>query len=381
MMALAESLNRQALDLFESKRYLEAANVLLEAVRHLPNLPALVANLATALYRGGLFEPARLSCDEVLKLDPDNVEIRFLRAMILLRTGNYEAGWEEYEWRWKHWTKSADPFPDRKRWDGSRTPVLVVFVEQAPGDAFQFLRFLRLARERVDRLVFWTAVEIGDLVRTVSGIDQVAMTRSDLPDKYEVIALASLPRVLATRVDTIPADVPYVLADPAKVQGWAARFDRGLVNVGVAWCGNPKNPIAQERDVPVSYFESLARIPGVKLHNVNPAVKDVPAGFGNCGPLLTDFGQTAAALSHLDLLIACDTSVVHLAGALARPVWTVLAFVPDWRWLTRRESTPWYPTMRLFWQQREGDWGEVFGRVEPALREFVAGAVERRKSE
>ncbi len=185
----------------------------------------------------------------------------------------------------------------------------------------------------------------------------------------------SLPRIFNTSLDTVPAEVPYLAAPAAS----AGRFDEALAGapgkrrVGIVWRGSPGHRNDHRRSCPLDHFLALAELPDVALFSLQkerPGAAPLDgAAIADLAPLLDDFADTAAALARLDLVVTVDTAVAHLAGALARPVWLLLPFAPDWRWMLARDDSPWYPTMRLFRQRRPGDWAGVFERVLAALAE------------
>ena len=191
------------------------------------------------------------------------------------------------------------------------------------------------------------------------------------------IYLMSLPRVFGTEIDSVPADIPYVRAAATDVQRWAPRFPRdGMLKVGLAWAGNPDHVRDRHRSLALRQLSALSDAEGVTFYSLQkvPAAEDVASGvlpLVDLGPELTDFCDTAAVIELLDLVICVDTAVAHLAGALGKPVWVMLSWPGDWRWLEERDDSPWYPTMRLFRQRVRRDWDEVVERVKVALRQLA----------
>jgi hypothetical protein len=181
--------------------------------------------------------------------------------------------------------------------------------------------------------------------------------------------------IFGTTPETIPAKVPYIRPDPQKETAWKDRLSLPGTNVGIVWAGRPEHQNDRNRSCRLEHFAGLAQIPGVRLIGLQKGPAASQADAASCrqwvlslGGELKDFADTAAVISHLDLVISVDTAVVHLAGAMAKPVWVLLPFVPDWRWMLNREDSPWYPTMRLFRQRRPGDWPDVFNRLEATLQ-------------
>ncbi len=216
------------------------------------------------------------------------------------------------------------------------------------------------------------------LVRLLAGcrgIDELIGRGDELPSFDVQAPLLSLPRILCTSLDTIPADVPYLFADPRLVEHW--RGELGALagcRIGIAWRGNPENRGDRDRSIPLSCFEALAGLPGVHLVSLQKGagVEELHEARGHfpvteVGSRLEDFMDTAAVLSNLHLVVACDTAVAHLAGALGVPAWVALPLVPDWRWLRDRRDSPWYPTLRLFRQKKLGDWPGVFAQIKAEL--------------
>lgn len=220
------------------------------------------------------------------------------------------------------------------------------------------------------------------LVATVDGVERIVLKDAPLPEHTLRVPLMSLPRIAGTTLGTVPAAVPYLKAPEGARRPLLAPAG-GRRRVGIVWAGNPKHGKDRARSCPLGHFAALARRDDVALYSlqVGPQAAELAsldAPIGDLAPGLTDFADTAAALDALDLVITVDTAVAHLAGALARPVWTLLPVAPDWRWMLERDdSPPWYPTMRLFRQASRGDWDDVFARVEAALNGLRGDGVVR----
>jgi hypothetical protein len=223
------------------------------------------------------------------------------------------------------------------------------------------------------------------LFQDIAGIDGLFPDGRNLPG-YDVHApIMSLPGLFQTTLDTIPADVPYLQSDPARVAVWRDRLGgyRGF-KVGIVWRGHPAHEGHRKRSVTAAQFTEFLDIPGLAVVSLQKdgtageieTLGAIPASFFDAGPFLDDFGETAAVMANLDLVITVDTAACHLAGALAVPVWTLIPFAHDWRWLLQREDSPWYPTMRLFAQPKIGDWQSVLERV----RDELAILTERDKN-
>ncbi|MEJ0096330.1 MAG: tetratricopeptide repeat protein [Methylocella sp.] len=357
--------------------------------------PTALSGRAVALKRLCRFDEALANFDAALALEPTSAHVKNNKAALLLLLGDFEAGWDLYEWRWivgqtpKHALKLAVP-----EWEGQPLAgkTILVFDEQGLGDAIQFVRFLHLLNEAGAHVAFFCRSGLRRLFRGLA----VAVTLIDSLDDIKrfdyQIALCSLPRALKTRLSTIPAATPYLAAEPALVQKWRARLGSRDFKVGICWRGNADLRADAGRALPLACFAPLAgkgvRLISLQKIDPGPSQRNQPALPGpenlsalderaafpleNLGPDFDAgadrFIDAAAVMQSLDLIIACDTSIAHLAGALGRPVWVVLPQSPDWRWLLQREDCPWYPSMRLFRQNRRGDWTEVFDALGEALQ-------------
>jgi hypothetical protein len=265
----------------------------------------------------------------------------------------------------------------RSLWDGRplEGKTLLLHAEQGLGDTIQFLRYAALARQRGARVVVGCPKPLLPIVRTCRFIDQLVDEITPAMDFDVHCPLMSVPGLLKTTLENIPADVPYLFAAPDLVKQWRESLG-GLegFKIGIVWRGGPAHPNDRARSIPLSCFEPLAALPGVRLFSLQKGtgaeqLQDMAGRFPitEVGSRLEDFMDTAAVLANLDLLITCDTAIAHLAGALGVPVWVGLPLVPDWRWLLDRGDSPWYPTMRLFRQKEPGDWAGVFEQISSAL--------------
>jgi tetratricopeptide (TPR) repeat protein len=318
--------------------------------------------------------------DEGLRLKPDDAEIRLNRALCLLAMGDYRRGWEEYEWRWKL-KRSAPRAHTQPPWDGSPMPegTVLLWSEQGMGDILQFVRYAPLVKERVGTVLLDCPGPLRGLLASCPGVDALVGGGAAQPAPDAHAPLLSLPRLLGTdSLEKVPATVPYLFADAALRQAWRRRVPEGPgLRVGVVWQGNPQFSGDRFRSVPLERFRPLAQVPGVRLFSLQKgkgaeqlAELQEELGITDLGSQISgDFRDTAAAVLNLDLVVSVDSSVAHLTGALGVPVWILLPANPDWRWLTGRTDSLWYPTARLFRQRGWGDWPEVFSRVAEALRE------------
>ena len=333
-------------------------------------------NLGNVLRSQGRPREAAACYEKALESQPDYAEAHWNRALALLVTGDFEAGWQEYGWRLRLKGLAPRQFP-QPLWDGAALGgrTILLHAEQGLGDTLQFIRYAPLVKQSGGRVLLECQAPLAPLLETVRGVDQVIPAGSPLPDFDVQAPLLELPQIFGTALATIPAEVPYLAGDPKRVARWRRKIVRpGKRAIGLVWAGNPAHTNDRNRSLPLSCFAPLARLPGVRLFSLQkgPQAAELlapPAGLRlrDLGQELADFAETAAAILNLDLVITADTAVAHLAGALARPVWTLLPFAPDWRWLLDRADSPWYPTMRLFRQPRPRDWAAAIEKVREAL--------------
>jgi tetratricopeptide (TPR) repeat protein len=347
-----------------------------QALHFKPDYADALNNLGNALQAQG--KPAEaLECyHQVLRLKPDHAQAHLGRALIWLQGGDFEQGLPEFEWRWKG-PESSRPHFQQPPWDG--TPLdgraILLHADQGLGDTLQFIRYAPLVQQRGGRVIVACQSPLVRLLASCPGIEQVIARDDPLP-RFEVhAALTSLPRIFGTKLASVPAEVGYVAADAALVAHWRNELGpiRGF-KIGIAWQGNPQHRRDRHRSFRLAQFEPLARFAEVRLFSLQKGPGAEQLGepghrlaVTDLGGRFDDFMDTAAAMSSLDLVITPDTSLAHLAGALGLPAWVALPLGPDWRWLERREDSPWYPTLRLFRQQKWGDWDEVFARIADAL--------------
>jgi tetratricopeptide (TPR) repeat protein len=408
-----EAHNNLGLSLLDCDRLAEAEVAIREAVRLNPGFAAAHNNLGIVAWRGGRWAEARDRYEEALRLRPDFAEavnnlgntVRDLgqlgeagrlferaiglnpdyadahwnRALLWLLRGDFARGWPEYEWRWRlrAFTGRSIPGP---RWDGEPLGgrTILLHAEQGLGDTFQFVRYAPLVKARGGTVVLRCQPSLVKVLAGAPGVDALAPENAPLPAFDVQAPLLSLPLIFRTSDDSIPAAVPHLSPDPARVARWGTRLAAlpGL-KVGIAWQGSGKNRTDAMRSVALAAFEPLARVPGVTLVSLQtgPGVEQVAALGGRFPVAVLDgldadgpFLDTAAVIANLDLVVACDSAVGHLAGALGVGCWLALMFVPDWRWQLERADSPWYPRHRLFRQDRLGDWAGVFDRMAGALR-------------
>jgi tetratricopeptide (TPR) repeat protein len=358
----------------------EALACYTRALEFRPNFAEPLNNLGNIFHTQGRTADATVCYEQSLRINPSYAQAHYNRALANLGAGDFQAGWPEYEWRWQ-----CHDFPkpklDAPRWDG--TPLdgraLLVHAEQGLGDTLQFIRYLPLVEHHLGRAVVQVQKPLVPLLEQ-SGFSGLFARGSPLPHYDVFVPLLSLPRVFQTTMETIPAQVPYLSADPRLVDQWRGRLGAtGALRVGIAWQGSPTYRGDRFRSIPLVQFAPLAQ-DGIELISLQKGpgceqLSGVAKQFA-----VRDFGvqldsehgafmDTAAIMKCVDLVVASDSAVAHLAGALGVETWVALPLVPDWRWLAEREDSPWYRTLRLFRQRTFGNWPEVFTRIAEALRQ------------
>ena len=368
-------------------RHDEALVAARRAVALAPSDPLCLHNLAIIHSERGEYDEALACAEAALAIDPKQPGAHFVRAEILLARGQMAEGWEEYEWRFQ--IGGAAPLippqvarADRPQWQGERLDgkTLLLIGDQGFGDVIQFSRYIPWAQEHsgAEAIAIGCGKEVGQLIRQIAPAATIFQKWDECPPYAAYAALSGLPRLAGTRLDTIPAPVPYLRADPAKVVAWGERLaalsPRGFRRVGLVWAGRPAHNNDRNRSTSVTTYKPLFDLPGIAFVALQkgPATPQAGAVFArapliNLGAEIADYGDTMAIMENLDLIVSVDTSVVHLAGALGRPVWVMIPRAPDWRWLLKREDTPWYPTMRLFRQTQPNSWEDVVLRIKGAL--------------
>jgi tetratricopeptide (TPR) repeat protein len=365
--------------LSEQGRLDEAVEVLQEVIRRHPDHVQAYNSMGVARLHQGLVDDGLAQFEAGLRLKADDPDIHLNRALTWLLQGNFDAGWVEYEWRWKLKKTQPCAFP-QPTWDGSALPqgTILLWAEQGLGDTLQFIRYAAQVKERVGKVLLECPGPLRGLLISCPGVDALVGGGAPLPPADVQAPLLSLPRILGTTPSTVPASVPYLFVDGSLQERWREKMGSGKgLKVGIVWRGNPQFSGDRYRSVRLEQFRPLTKVPGVRLFSLQKGkgseqLAEYAEAFGitDLGSQISgDFRDTAAAVSNLDLVVSVDTSVGHLAGALGVPVWLLLPFNPDWRWMLAREDSLWYPTARLFRQQRWGDWDAVFDRVANGLRE------------
>jgi tetratricopeptide (TPR) repeat protein len=368
------------------RRFDEAIACFDRAIALSPGYLNAYKNKARAVFFKGDLAATHQLYELLLRLDPTDVETHMSLGMLRLQQGDAAGGWPDYEWRWKSKDGALPPLT-QPLWRGESLAgkSILLTPEQGLGDSIQFIRYAAVLKERYDcRVLFHCPRSLVQLLSSCPGVDQLIEGGTPAPASDYFAPLVHVPAMLDQAPQDFPGNVPYLTPDSALVAAWRERLAGYFgLKVGLAWRGSPKHPADRMRSIPLAEFAPLAVVPGVQLFSLQKG-----AGSEELPPLaerlrIIDIGrqldektgafvETAAVLKNLDLLIACDTAIVHVAGALGVPVWLALGNVPDWRWLLARDDTPAYPSFRLFRQATFGDWPGVFRRMAGALREWNA---------
>ena len=314
-------------------------------------------------------------------IDPEFADAQLDIAHVLLRRGEIKEGLRQYQWRWRtaflreHIRSFSQP-----EWDGSRLDgrTILVLAEQGYGDTLMFARYVPIVRALGGRIVIEVQRGLADLMEGLPGVSAVVADGDPLPPFDVHASMGELARILATDDDTIPAERQYLWADPWRVREWGRKLQcREPFSVGLVWAGEPGFVTDKDRSPRLGPLLPLLDVPGVRFFilQMGDGRRDLdgitlPSNVTDLGPNIQDFSDTAAIMANLDVVISSCTGPAHLAAALGRPVWLLLSFSPDWRWMLGRDDSPWYPSMRLFRQPRPGDWASVTAAAACALAAF-----------
>jgi len=413
----AELLSNRSVTLFELKRFAEALASGDRALVLRPDDPEAHANRGNALSVLKRFDEAMADYDRALELRPDYAEAHTNRGVTLhvlkrfdealqcyaralaarpdfaaahyneglsrLLTGDFDRGWAEHEW-WREIAqfKRAERKFAQPRWTGSQPiagKTILLHAEQGFGDTIQYCRYARRVAALGGRAILEVQEALRDLLGSLAGAAQVVAKGDTLPPFDMHCPMLSLPFVFGTRLATIPRETPYLSASAQAVANWSTRLPpKTRPRIGMAWSGRPEHNNDQDRSIDLASFLSPLEGVDATLVSLQREVRAADAvvlrersDVIHFGEELKDFSDTAALATNMDLVIAVDTSVAHLAGALAKPVWIPLPFVPDWRWLLDRDDSPWYPSARLFRQDDSRQWDGAFACLRAALDDFL----------
>ena len=364
-------------------RYDEAMADYRHALAIRPDSVVALNNLGVTFNGLNRCDEALAKFDEALAISPNHAEVHFNRSLLSMTAGDLREGWREYEWRWRQqsWADRRRNFP-QPLWLGGEPlagKTILLHAEQGFGDTLQFVRYAPLVARRGARVILEVQPPLKALLAGIEGATAVLGQGEPLPAFDLQCPLMSLPHAFGTALDTIPADIPYLHVPSYRLAKWRARLgEPQRMRVGIAWEGSTAHKNNRNRSIALERFAALLSVPDVEfvslqtnLGAADTAALRAHANVTMVGDELVDFADTAAVVALLDLVVSVDTSTVHLAGGLGKPVWALLPFSPDFRWLLERADTPWYPGARLFRQPRPGDWESVLDRVRRELMDKV----------
>ena len=382
----AEALNNLGNILKDYGNLDEAISYFQKAIGPKPNLAEAYNNLGNAFKEQGKIDLAIEHYEKAIDIKPDYADAHYNKSLALLLMGMFEDGWVEYEWRFQSKEVSRQigvRHFNKPRWDGSELggKTILVYAEQGFGDTIQFIRYLAFVKAKGGHVIFVCQKHLVNLLQGYIGIDLLIEENCDgtIDIDFDVYtSLLSLPLLLGITSNNISVKFPYLFPNKELKNTWNKRINSVLFKVGLVWAGNPLNKNDRNRSCKLTDFATLLKIDGIAFYSLQ---KDLPSveiknllaeiNIVNLDDQLHNFADTAAVLSNLDLLVSVDTAVAHLAGALGIDVWTMIPFVPDWRWLLRSDKTPWYPSMRLYRQHKPGDWKSVIDCVVGDLENLI----------
>jgi Flp pilus assembly protein TadD len=357
----------------------EAVTCCRRSLENRPDDPDVLTNLAVVLHFSGRHEDAHATYERAIAADGNHLGAHFNLSLLLL-LGDYARGFHEYEQRWRMLEVKKPSFA-QPEWAGEEIEgkTILLHSEQGFGDSIQCLRYVRMVTARGARVALRLERPLVRLAASLPGNIVITPTNARLPAFDVWCPLLSLLRILGTRADAIPASVPYLGVRNVIAERWQRRL-AGLpgLKIGLAWGGSPQHVNDARRSVGLDRLKPLLEMPGASFVSllVGPRAADLaalpPNTVTDLSHELTDFAETAGAIMNLDIVIAVDTAVAHLAGALNRPAWIMLPFSPDWRWMLNRNDSPWYPSLRLYRQPAPGDWDSVIVRVAADLAALAA---------
>ena len=379
-----DAYNNLGLALLSLGRHAEAIESIQRTLALKPHLAEAYCNLGAVYHAQNRIPEATENYENALSLKPTLAKARLNLGLVQLLSGNFKAGWQNYELRWNDAPLAQREFT-QPQWRGEplNGARILLHAEQGYGDTLQFIRYAPLVHAAGGTVILEVQTRLRRMAKAMPGVEQVVCCGDPLPEFAWHCPLLSLPIAFGmTTFDAIPAQTSYLrIADEARKKMDALVWPTEGLRVGLVWAGNPTfaKDLYRFRSVPLPLFQPVLELPGVHFFSlqVGDATGDLAQARGSITDLSSDcedMADTAAQISHLDLVISVDTSVAHLAAGLGVPTWVLMPYSPDWRWLQEREDTPWYPTMRLFRQQEPGDWEAVLQRVKQSLTQFPGRA-------
>jgi tetratricopeptide (TPR) repeat protein len=356
-------------------RYEEAIACYHNALSIKPDFAEAHNNLGIVLAALGRHKEAIASYNNALRIKSDYADAHRNKGFASLAMGDFETGWPEYEWRWE----TAQGLSEKRSftqplWLGREDiagKTILLYCEQGLGDTIQFVRYLPLVATMGGTVILEVQPGLKTLFENLKGANAILEHGEPLPSFDVHCPLMSLPLAFKTRSAAIPASIPYILPDPGRQTEWEKRLHHcEHPRIGIAWSGNPNVKRDRNRSIPLQKLMPLIRKTGLTFYVLQKEIRTEDfellkssTSFKNYSAQLSDFADTAALMSFMDLVISTDTSLAHLAGAMGKPTWILLMFSADWRWLLHRQDSPWYPTVRLFRQPKLCDWESVIESV------------------
>lgn len=374
-----DAYNNYALTLIIANKAAVAKKILEDLTEKKPDNIQMKMNLALAYRITGHLDKAKYIYKSIIKAYPDYHQAKANLALNYLTTGNLIKGWSNYEYRWS--LPGLENFNNdfkQPLWNGESLDgkTLLIACEQGFGDTIQFARYIPLIKKGSGKIIVTCQNPIYSLISTVQNIDNVSdMDRKNIKSDF-YIPLLSLPKIFETTLDSIPKNIPYFSINKHKQTKWQQYFEpyQNNFKIGINWAGNPMHKLNAYRSIKPAYFKKIKINSSIKLFSLqkeNNKEACEKYGFIPLGNKFTDFADSAACLTGLDLIISVDTAIAHLAGSLNLPIWTILGFYHDWRWLQDTVDSPWYPSMTLFRQPKLHDWDNVFDMLIIALKKLM----------
>jgi tetratricopeptide (TPR) repeat protein len=349
-----------------------------QAIKIKPDHAEAYNNMGNALKEKGELDAAIDSYKQAIKIKPDYAEAYSNLSTPDLLQGSLEEGFKLYEWRSRKKKRIVAPARANFIWDGKQSlnsKRFVAYEEQGLGDTIQFCRYLPLLEQKGADVTFKVKPVLHTLLQTMSSNASFSTSHPEEPEIDFETPLMSLPNLLNTSLETIPATNPYLYADHDRSKAWGERFSKDRFKIGICWQGS-KTKVDFGRSFPLSLFEGISKTPNVELISLHKGegedqIANIDFDVTTLGPDFDAgpdaFVDTAAVMMNCDLIITSDTAVAHLAGALGCQTWVALKHIPDWRWMLNRSDCPWYPTMTLYRQKNRGDWADVFYAIKHDL--------------
>lgn len=378
----ADALNGKSNALQELKRFDDAISGYENAIALNPDSADTFANRGLAMQGLKKFDEALESYDAAIKLNPELADPYWNKALLKILMGEYEEGWQLYEYR-RHRKGQKESYPDYKQalWLGHENvadKVLYIYPEQGLGDFIQFCRYVPLVEKLGAKIVLSVPTPLVSMIKTM-GLNARIVTKDEKVDAFDLhCPIMSLPLAFKTTLENIPNTAPYFFADKPKKNNWADKLGKTpQLKVGLVWSGSKDHKKDHDRSIQLEQLAPLLSLP-IAFYSLQKEIRDQDKvtisrlnQIHQFSDELIDFSDTAALVDCLDLVISVDTSVAHLAGALAKNVWILISYLPDYRWMLDRDDTPWYPTATLFRQPAVGDWDSVIINVKTGLEKLL----------